>query len=298
MDRLSFAKKVVSVIVILLIIFFFGKQIYYSFDGLKAFNWDINYVYLLIAFLIFGLHLLSNVIQYYFTLRHMGLKVSMKDVAKARTVSDLASYVPGKMLLFIMRMKYLKHEMTRLQVAASTTFELLLTISSVSVLFIINLLFGGREFGAYGYLFYLVIPLCFIIVHPKVTSFFVNIVMRFLKKEPVKIGLKYGSVMMLMPFYMISWFLIGLSAFFVVTSVYPISFSLIPQVMVYYGIAWGVGLMAVVVPSGIGVREGILAYMLSFYIPTSFAVIAAFLSRIVLMAAQLVAAWVSLKLKA
>lgn len=286
----SFLKKAVSVVVILAVAFFFGKQFYYSFDALKGFDWNISYFYLAVAFAFFTAHLGLNIVQYYLTLRKMAVKPSLKNVGKARAFADLSGYVPGKVLLLLTRIKYLKKEVSTFNIAASTAFELMLVFFSASLLFLVRAGFSNEVFGAYRYAFYIAIVLCLILMHPGILSFFVNLLLKLMKKEPVQLGLSYGSVFMLALFYLIPWLLIGTAVYFIAYAIAPLSISLIPQITFYYAIAWAVGFLAFFVPSGLGVREGVLSYALSFLMPSYIAIIVAVLSRILLMAAQLLLA--------
>jgi uncharacterized membrane protein YbhN (UPF0104 family) len=57
----------------------------------------------------------------------------------------------------------------------------------------------------------------------------------------------------------------------------------IPLLGGIFALAWMLGMFALFAPSGIGVREGALAYLLSFHLPGYIASLAAILSRLILL---------------
>lgn len=296
MDKKAILKIMISSLIILLVAYFFGKQVYHSIDGLKGFEWNLSIAYVLLALLFFILHLALSVVQYWLALREMGYYPNIKSVAKARTIADLCAYVPGKVLTLLARIKYLKHELRISGIAASTAVEAVMMVVSASILFLLALLWGKNMLGSYAYLVYIAVPLCIIAIHPKIMSFLLNLFLKIIGKEPVNIELSLKSIVKLTAFYVFPWILIGIAVFFVISSIYALSFGMVPEITLAYAIAWVVGFLAFFVPSGLGVREGVLGYALSFLMPSHIAIISALISRLLLMAAQLIVGWIARKL--
>ncbi|HIE28083.1 TPA: methyltransferase domain-containing protein, partial [Candidatus Poribacteria bacterium] len=76
--------------------------------------------------------------------------------------------------------------------------------------------------------------------------------------------------------------------FLFVKSLSPLSWIKFPAMMGAYALAWTVGFLSVITPSGLGVREGILSLLLAVYMPTATATLVALLSRIWSTMAELV----------
>jgi uncharacterized membrane protein YbhN (UPF0104 family) len=64
-----------------------------------------------------------------------------------------------------------------------------------------------------------------------------------------------------------------------------------------FPVAWIVGLLAFVAPGGLGVREGVLAALLSGLLPGGMAVVVALASRVWITAVELVCAAVASRLR-
>jgi uncharacterized membrane protein YbhN (UPF0104 family) len=78
----------------------------------------------------------------------------------------------------------------------------------------------------------------------------------------------------------ISWLIGGIGFYLFVDSVYPVA----PQYILFLtgalAISSTLGLIAIFAPSGLGVREGVLVYLLLFMMPPPIAVIISILTRI------------------
>lgn len=117
------------------------------------------------------------------------------------------------------------------------------------------------------------------LLHPIVLERIINIGLRILKKPRISVNVSFLTVLKFVVFYLISWQVSGLALYFLVASLHNVG---TPNVPIYSGIiatAWFVGLISIFAPSGLGVREGVMAYLLGHMIPIPIAVAVSFLSR-------------------
>ncbi len=152
------------------------------------------------------------------------------------------------------------------------------------IIFLAALIFFKEMGPVYsGKLFWWLIPLFllgFVSIHPKVLQRIFNWTLVQFKREPVSLSISYSDVLWILFVCIISWVIGGVGFYLFVDSVYPVA----PQYILFLtgalAISSTLGLVAIFAPSGLGVREGALVYLLSFVMATPVAVIISVLTRI------------------
>lgn len=86
-----------------------------------------------------------------------------------------------------------------------------------------------------------------------------------------------------------SWVILGIGLGVLIRSVHAFPWDLWPASTYSVAISFLVSLMVLFVPSGIGVREGVMTWTLGNYVPAGVAVVVAILSRLVSVAAEFAA---------
>ena len=107
-----------------------------------------------------------------------------------------------------------------------------------------------------------------------------------------KVGM--GRALALVGYYIVSVLATGLAFSVLASSFYPISSSQIPSIAGALAAAVLIGFLTPIAPSGLGVREGVLSWLLSSTLPGSIALMLAVLSRAWLTAGE--AIWVGIAL--
>ena len=102
---------------------------------------------------------------------------------------------------------------------------------------------------------------------------------------------------MIMCLYLVGWILYGIAFFFFTGSVVSVPFTKIYMFPGVFAAAYLVGLIAIFVPGGLGVREGILATLMGnfFLLPVATAI--ALASRLWFTLAEIVCVGVALRLR-
>jgi hypothetical protein len=80
--------------------------------------------------------------------------------------------------------------------------------------------------------------------------------------------------------YFVVWLWQGIGFFLLIRSFYEIEIAQWPFFWGIYTLAWMVGFLSLLTPGGLGVREGIMTFFLSLYMPVSMAIIVALLARV------------------
>ena len=116
-------------------------------------------------------------------------------------------------------------------------------------------------------------------------------------REKIKISLEYKDILILLSIYLFLWLIIGGAFFCLVKSVYYVEFSEAIFLWGIFSISWVVGFLSFITPGGMGVREGLLAILLSMYMPITVAIIISLIVRVWSVAGDLIMAGLSMRFK-
>jgi uncharacterized membrane protein YbhN (UPF0104 family) len=201
--------------------------------------------------------------------------------------SWLGRYIPGAATWMLSKVYFAsRHGISKNKLAVSALLEGALQITVVLALSIIMLIFDSRLDAInpnLKLLLFIVLLGCVISLLPSVFNKAVAVVYKIVRKKTFlpehmangKIIARGASL------YAIGSFIIGLSLFFAAKAVYPqLGYEDLIYVIGVGNLGGALGMLAVFVPSGIGVREGVYIALLSLIMPTEFALVIAVFSRV------------------
>ena len=87
--------------------------------------------------------------------------------------------------------------------------------------------------------------------------------------------------------YLLLWGVLGIAFFLFIKSLAPVDISQLLVVTGIYAVAWNIGFLSLVTPSGLGVREGVLSLLLTSLLSPVTATFVALLARLWTLGAQL-----------
>jgi uncharacterized membrane protein YbhN (UPF0104 family) len=208
-----------------------------------------------------------------FVLKRLGLPVRWRSTA-IYVQSQLAKYVPGGVWQYASRGTMARvHGLSVRVVARSLPIELAATLYAGAA-------FTFLVFGWWG----AIAVIAAIAAAPGLAAYF----------DPGRTALRVAAKAV--PFYALTWVLIGVSFWMTARAFISVSPSDLPLYTGAFAAAWIVGLIAIYAPGGIGVREAILVAILGPRIGGAEALVIAAASRAVFTVADLVPAALSLPL--
>jgi uncharacterized membrane protein YbhN (UPF0104 family) len=222
------------------------------------------------------------------TLQRLGGRLSLATAIRIWFSSQLVRYVPGN-IWHLMGRVYLSQQagVGKEVTSMSLVFELLQTITAALLMAAVSLLFWQRQ-SAQGLWTLLLIPLLLCYTLPQL------LLQRPLDWALRRTGLEFPSISLhrrdlfaLLPGYCASWCTYGCGLYLLALSIHPLPPSAIPALVGIFAIAWVVGFLSFITPSGLGVREGVLGYLLSSLMPLPVALLLALLARVWLTLAEL-----------
>jgi len=229
-------------------------------------------------------------------LAQLGRQLGILESYRAFTLSQMGKYAPGKVWMLVGRVwlagqSGVPKRITFVSLMLETVL-ILITGALVGLTALSPVLRGGN-----GYLFLglaIVVAVGAMFLHPRLFLPVVNLALRCLKKEPIPSALSWQGLLFVAALYFAVWFTMGAAFYAFVRALTPVPWSHLPLVTGVYALSWVSGFLAVFAPAGLGVREGMLAYLLVQFLPEPAALAAALASRVWLMGCEVLfvlAAW-------
>ena len=278
-------KQVVRWMIVIAIFLFLGKMASNHWGEIKGTSFTFKVVPFILSTLIFAFSYLIQAWAWYLITLKLGIALSPSETIETWFYSQLGKYLPGKVWLLLGRFYlYDSKGKSKKVISIALYFETILVILSGGLIFLAALVFFKEIRSSYdGNQFWWVI-LLFIIalvsLHPRVLLKILNWILVQLNREPISLSISYSEVLGILIFCVVAWMIGGIGFYLFVDSVYPVSSNYILFLTGALAISSTLGLMAIFAPSGLGVREGALVYLLSFLMATPVAVIISILTRI------------------
>jgi uncharacterized membrane protein YbhN (UPF0104 family) len=297
-DKRELLSRVAGVAVVLLIFGFLARTLYLDWGEIVAYDWDFDYFALIVAF---SLMLSATAFYAYLwkmILGRLGTPLSYRNSYRIFFLSQLGRYIPGK-VWSILGLVYLteKEGVSKVISGASVMLLLMLQVVSGVMVFAVTLPFWERIDAVPGLnVLLLSLPAGLILLHPALLSRGVNLALRLTGQSETQLTWRYSYLLGQLGLWAVFWLVNGVAYRFLIRS---IDSSPLPQFFVLAGIfsiAWVAGFLSLVTPSGLGVMEGTLAFLLSFYFPVHVATVIALWTRVARTAVDLVSAGIAWRL--
>jgi hypothetical protein len=214
------------------------------------------------------------------------------------TVSQVSRYLPGGVWNYLSRVVLCSREgIPAVRTTLSLYLEIVLILVAQIGAFVLTLPFWPQQVAPL-YWTLLIIPLGLSAVHPAVLGRVLGWLARVRgEREPVPLRLSTGWLLDTLPGYLGAALVGGAAFYLLVSSIYRVPLALLPVLAGVVNISTTVGFLVLIAPSGLGVREGVLAFLLSLYLAAPVAVTIALASRVWLAVAELLGLGIALLLK-
>ncbi len=294
------SKRVLQIGLPIVILAAFLYQLKKDWTQLTAHTFQWNPWLLALAFLGFMLQELSYGLIWQSILAHLGSRLGLRLCLRVYLASEFVRYIPGNVWHVLTRILWVgRYGVSRPVAFASMTIELITKLAAGMFVFSVSLLFW-RDFGAVGSLLHgpLVdilglasILALLIVLHPRVLNGLLNLALRLLKRDPVQLTLRYNDILLITLAWCASWFVAGCAFYILMLALWPDApFVALPICIGIYALAWDIGFVSFITPSGLGVREAAIVglFALALPLPVGLATVLALLSRFVSTIAEVV----------
>ena len=265
-----------------LIFFFISKYIYINFSLINFKEISFNIFFLILSIIVYVLHVFLNVYVWHIITRQNNCNISLIETFKVRVYSDFGKYIPGKLFAYgILFYHYEKKNISKKKIIICSLQESIVSILAPGIISLICMFFLDiKELSIYKTSVILLLVFCMIIIHPKLINYFINIFFTLFKKDKVEITSNYFQILVVLLWSILSWLIYGWSFYFFINSFYHCELNTYFFLTGAFAISTLFGFLAFFTPGGLGVREGVLMYLMSFSFPISIATLVSLLSRI------------------
>jgi len=274
MKKLFTKKNIINVIKILFmvaVIFFTTKYILDNFDDLKNQKLDLNIPLFLLSMFVFLLYKLYNAILWHYITIKNNCAISLKKAIISWGYSQLGKYIPGKVFYLGARLYYYNEEgKSNKKVTFSFFVENICTLLAASFTLLVAMLFVNIPiFNDYKLITIGLLVLFFVIINPRILEFFINFALKIFKKPTVVITMTYKDMLFIVLHFILNWLVLGIGFFLMVNSIYPTGIQDFFYLSGSFAFSSMAGILAIIAPSGIGVREYFLSVTLNAIIPVA-----------------------------
>lgn len=269
----------------------FGIAIVYILIGVIASGWaevlpqfrHIQWPNTLYAMLIANVFWFFTAILWWMLLRKLGSTLNFSRALIIWTYSQAVRHLPGRIWNILGRI-YLseKEGATRVQAITSTYYEMIITITGGFLVSLLIFLHGTPFISRFasGATTVIVTVVLLIMLYPPLLVKVANFILLRLKRDKIKIEMSFQSVLVLVVYSVLNWWVIGIAVYLLTRSLTPVDISNLPFITASFAAAWIIGHLSVFTHQGLGIREYILAYCLGHLMPFPLATFIALLTRI------------------
>jgi glycosyltransferase 2 family protein len=261
-------------------VYFVAAYLVRSWSSIQEFSWSLEPGWLALSGAAFLLFYLMQAVVWWLVLRGVAVRVSLLTAAATWAKSVPARYIPGTVFMFVGRV-WLSHDagMPADRVTAAMVYEQALGVCSALVTVGLLFPFWESHRGATA-LALLAVPVLVALLHPRVFAPLARRALRVLHRPPLEVTLRFGAVVALLAYFVVSWFVAGAGAWALARSLTGLEVNALPAVVVANALAYVAGMVAFFIPSGIGVREAVLTATLARQLPGGVALVWALLLRV------------------
>lgn len=196
-------------------------------------------------------------------------------------------YIPGKVTWILGKVIFSKKlGLSRAEVAISSVVEAVLQVVTLIAVSLVVIGFDARldvVSGGYKLLIVAAAIGLTISIHPRIFNRLIKLAYKSMKKDWLTAlpSISWGVIYKVSTLYLGGFVLSGASYFFFTKSLYPeLGYNELLYIMSAFNLAGAIGMLAIFVPSGLGVREGVQFLLLSAIIPNDIALIITIAARI------------------
>jgi hypothetical protein len=283
-------KVAAQVALVAVLLGFLAWQLVRNWRDIGSYTWHLNAGWAAGAMALLLVCLAADVAIWNFTLGRLGGQLSFRRAAPIYLIALVARYVPGKVTSLAARMLLTEKEgISRARALASILLELLLRLVAALIVFAATLpswLNVGDVRKTYPLL--LVIPLALIALHPAVLQRALDLALRRMHRELVRVPFSYGDVVAITGFLCVRWLVYGLGFYCLAAALTPGLRSILGPMIGMVSAGWAVGFLSMV-PAGLGVNEALLWVILTRYTDPGVAAVIPIMARMWLVIGEIIA---------
>jgi hypothetical protein len=287
------AKRIATVLkflVPLVIAFFIGRVIYENWQEVSGAAWSFRPLELGVSFLLTGWWFVARPPVWAYILDHFGYKLTFLQSFEVVRKGELSRYVPGTIWQYLSRI-YLAglHGVPAHATIATTLVEtVILVLASIvpALWFLPETLPALNRYHRFA--MWIIPAAACALLHPKVLNFWAKRLSSRLGQPYEPLRIHWRAMAGIWLFFLLTWLILGTSVALFVRGVIDTPWAALPRLVSDHALAWLVGMLSMIAPAGMGVRDGMFGLLVSRRMPLGTAMTVAVGVRLWLTLAELV----------
>lgn len=284
-------KQIITILIVVVVGYFFYKALNNNWQAVQEIDFSFNWLSVA-AILMFFIAVVESGYLWGKMLNSLtveqGKHIKLMEAIKVQIASWLLKYVPGQAGSAVNKVVWAKRKgYSKKLVLVTFIYEnIFLLVGSFLLSIPILMILDGDGVFSQNPIYLLILPLAILfsvfILNNKSMHIIMNYIFSKILKQPVgrELFLSNWELVKYQIHYLLPRFLNGVGFVFVVTSFLDVSTASYMPLGAAYILGGAIGMMAVFVPSGIGVREATVVIFVSQYMSPGEAIIAAIVARL------------------
>lgn len=287
----SRVRRAITVALTLVAIASMAALLHANWDTLRAFEWHIRPIPLLLSFLAYSITVAFAILAWGGIMISLGTSVPWREHIRIYCVSNLARRLPGVLWHVVGRIALYDHEKAGpAAISVGSALELvLMTLSGLALALMTWPTVAAERVLPAWIVGGLVLGLT--LIHPRV----LNVPLRWVRASEEAVPrsrLRYRQVLGWLFLYGGSWLAGGIVVYAVIAAIYPLSLTQLLPTIGAWSLSGMVSMIAAFLPVGLGLRELALGLLLSSFLPDGLGIVVAIILRLLLTLYEVV--WVLL----
>lgn len=280
----TFLKNIIKIIIVFIVLYFVYRQLATNWTEVVNYSWNVN-LYLLVLSVV--MHLFTFILfsrVWCFLIAALGYKVKLTHAFKISYIANLGRYIPGKIwpvfgMAYLAKQLGIREEKSVTSWVVAMIFALPSAFMAGFICILISPEILSEELSKYlgpgvyltaAVIFMISLSLIFI---PGKSLSILNVLLKLIKKPKIDFNLKISTALIIYGGYLICWIVYGLSFWVFINSVTSGSNLPVLPAVAAFVIAYQIGYLAIFAPGGMGIRELVLAIILTPYLgPAAFGI--------------------------
>jgi len=284
--------RFLKLIFILLILFFLARYIILNIDKVYELADKFNFIYFFLSAVLIFFYMTLNALLWNYLLNSFNVIPGIPKVLWTFFLAMFGKYIPGKIWVAAMRVHNLQDsENSKKRILGSIALDHIYLFSSGLFFFLVTWSTNRGPIGQIvktPFIFGAFFLSAVIIIRPNIIIGLFNTILKATGRDTVDISISTYDSLRFFFMYLSTWVFCSIGVWLVVYSVVPASPGLILKTGSAFAASYLIGLIILIAPGGIGVREGIFAFLLNTYFPDYVSVLLAFAVRLAFIAAEII----------
>jgi len=264
-------RRLIQLILLCVVVVFWGRSLVANWTEFQTITWHVQWPWLAVSAVILLVHQPFVAFAWQRIVRCVGEPLPVLQALRFYLLAQIARYAPGGIWDVAGRV-YLAGAAgySRARVSYSILLEMVLHVVSAALFFLVTLAFWPdvREVLPFAVVLAGMAVGGLVVLHPVFLSPAMSLLARLMHREVAEAWrIPFPALLPLLGYQLAARFLVGAAFATFTLGIYPVPAGEFPRLAGVFVAGWLVGFLVVVMPMGLGVREGAIAWLLTGIMP-------------------------------